>query len=103
MEVYEGKKVISDGKQSLELYAFMGSPHVEPMVLAYVPSARAMFQSDLWFPGTGAPANPAAKQLLESVKKLNLRVDTNLGGHGGVGPFAELVKAVAAMAPAAGN
>jgi hypothetical protein len=24
---------------------------------------------------------------------LELRVDTNVGGHGGVGPFAELVKA----------
>jgi glyoxylase-like metal-dependent hydrolase (beta-lactamase superfamily II) len=102
IEVYEGKKVITDGKQSLELYAFKGSPHVEPMVLAYVPGARAMFQSDLWFPGTGAPAGPEAKQLLESVKQLNLRVDTNLGGHGGVGPFSELVKAVAAM-PATGN
>ena len=102
IEVYEGKKVITDGKQSLELYAFTGSPHVEPMVLAYVPAARAMFQSDLWFPGTGAPAGPEAKQLLESVNQLNLRVDTNLGGHGGVGPFAELVKAVAAM-PATGN
>src|SRR5207237_4567282 len=33
IEVYEGKKVISDGKQSLELYPFMGSPHADPMVL----------------------------------------------------------------------
>ncbi len=97
IEVYEGKKVISDGRQSLELYPFMGSPHAEPMVMAYVPSAKALFQSDLWFPGTGGAGNPAAKQLLESIRALKLQVTTNIGGHGGVAPFAELEKAVAAM------
>ncbi len=97
VEVYASKKVISDGKQSLELYAFMGSPHVEPMVMAYVPGARVLFQSDLWFPGTGGAGNPAAKQLLESIRDLHLDVATNVGGHGGVGPFAELENAVAAM------
>ncbi|HEX5108776.1 MAG TPA: MBL fold metallo-hydrolase [Vicinamibacterales bacterium] len=97
IEIYEGKKVLSDGKQSLELYAFMGSPHVEPMVLAYVPSARLAFQSDLWFPGTGAPAGPEAKQLLEAIRALKLNVATHAGGHGGVGPAAALEKAVAAM------
>jgi glyoxylase-like metal-dependent hydrolase (beta-lactamase superfamily II) len=97
IEVYEGKKVLSDGKQSLELYAFTGSPHADPMVLAYVPSARALFQSDLWFPGTGGAGNPAARQLLESIHKLKLKPATNVGGHGGVAPFAELEKAIAAM------
>jgi hypothetical protein len=97
IEIYEGRKVISDGKRSLELYAFTGSPHVEPMVLAYVPGAKVAFQSDLWFPGSGAPANPAAKQLLESMRALKLNVATNAGGHGGVAPAAELEKAVAAM------
>src|SRR5262245_55243452 len=97
IETFDGKKVVSDGKQSLELYAFTGSPHVEPMVLAYVPSAKVAFQSDLWFPGTGAPANPAAKQLLDSMRALKLNVATDAGGHGGVGPHAELEKAVAAM------
>jgi glyoxylase-like metal-dependent hydrolase (beta-lactamase superfamily II) len=97
IEVYEGKKVISDGKQSLELYAFTGSPHAEPMVMAYVPSSKALFQSDLWFPGMGGAGNPAAKQLLDSIRTLHLKVETNVGGHGGVAPFAELEKAIAAM------
>ncbi len=97
IDVYEGKKVVSDGKQSLELYAFTGSPHVEPMVMAYVPSSKALFQSDLWFPGTGGAGNPPARQLLDSIRALKLKVDTNVGGHGGVAPFAELEKAIAAM------
>jgi hypothetical protein len=88
------KKAISDGKQSLVLYAFTGSPHAEPMVMAYVPGSKVLFQSDLWFPATGGAGNPAAKQLYDSIKALKLDVKTNVGGHGGVAPFAELENAV---------
>jgi glyoxylase-like metal-dependent hydrolase (beta-lactamase superfamily II) len=97
IEFFEGKKVISDGGQSLELYAVTGIPHVEPKVIAFVPKGGVLFQSDLFFPGTGAPAGPDAVALLQAVKALKLRVATNAGGHGGVGPFAELEKAVAAV------
>lgn len=96
IEFFEGKKVISEGGQSLELYAVAGIPHVEPKVLAFVPKGGVLFQSDLFFPGTGAPAGPDAVALLQAVKALKLRVTTNAGGHGGVGPFAELEKSVAA-------
>jgi glyoxylase-like metal-dependent hydrolase (beta-lactamase superfamily II) len=95
LEVYEKKMVISDGGQTLELYAITGNPHVDPKVIAFVPTSGVLFQSDLFFPGTGAPASPAAVHLLKSVRELKLRVTTNVGGHGGVGPFAELEKAVA--------
>jgi len=97
IETYDEKKVIKDGNQSLELYAFTGSPHVEPMVMAYVPNGRVLFQSDLWFPGTGGTGNAEAAQLLDSIKKANLKVDTMVGGHGLIGPYAELTKAIAAM------
>ncbi len=96
IEIYEGTKVIAAGKQRLELHAFGGSPHVEPMVLAYVPVGKVLFQSDLWFPGTGGTGTPAAKQLLESIRALKLQPATNAGGHGAVAPFSELEKAVAA-------
>jgi len=96
LEVYEGKKVLTDGGQSLELYAITGNPHVDPKVIAYVPTSRVLFQSDLFFPGTGAPASPDAVHLLKVVRDLKLRVATNVGGHGGVGPFGELEKSVAA-------
>jgi glyoxylase-like metal-dependent hydrolase (beta-lactamase superfamily II) len=97
IEVFEGKKVLSDGGQSLELIAITGNPHVDPKVLAFVPKGGVLFQSDIFFPATGAPASPAAAHLLASVRSMKLRVMTNVGGHGGVGPFAELEKAVAAM------
>jgi glyoxylase-like metal-dependent hydrolase (beta-lactamase superfamily II) len=94
LEVFEGKRVISEGSQSLELHGYSGSPHVDPMVLAYVPQGGVLFQSDIFIPGFGA-GGPAVVHLLESVRKLGLRVNTNVGGHGGIGPFAELVKAAA--------
>jgi glyoxylase-like metal-dependent hydrolase (beta-lactamase superfamily II) len=97
MEVYDGKKEIKDGAQSLQLVAFSGSPHVEPMVMAYVPNGRVLFQSDLWFPAIGAAGNPGAAQLMESIQKANLKVDTMVGGHGLIGPYAEFTKAIAAM------
>ena len=97
LEVYEKKMVISDGGQTLELYAVTGNPHVDPKVIAFVPTSGVILQSDLFFPGTGAPASPAAVHLLKAVRELKLRVTTNVGGHGGVGPFAELEKAVASV------
>ena len=95
LEIFDGKKVLSDGKQTLELYPITGNPHVDPKVIAYVPSARALFQSDIWFPGLGAPAGPEAVHLLQSIDALKLPVALHVGGHGGVGPHAELVKAAA--------
>jgi glyoxylase-like metal-dependent hydrolase (beta-lactamase superfamily II) len=97
LEVYEKKMVISDGGQSLELYAITGNPHVDPKVVAFVPNGGVLFQSDLFFPGVGVPASPEAVHLLKSVRELKLRVTTNVGGHGGVGPFSELEKAVAGV------
>ena len=80
IDVYEGRKTITDGRQTLELYAFTGSPHADPMVLAYVTGPKVLFQSDLWFPGTGGAGNPAAKQLLESIHALKLKPAINVGG-----------------------
>jgi hypothetical protein len=79
--------------QSFELYAIAGSPHVEPMVLGYASSARSLFQPDLYTPPSTMPAGPPAVHLSQSIKDLNLKVDTMVGGHGGVGKYADFLKA----------
>ena len=91
IEVYEGMKAIAVGNQNLELYSIRGSMHADPMVIAYVPGSGVLFQSDLFFPGSGT-ATPYSEHLLNSIRELKLRVNTLVGGHGGVGPFAELVR-----------
>ena len=78
----------------------MRSPATRTSSRKCSPTSRArgrLFQSDLWFPGLGAPAGPDAVHLLQSIEALKLPVATHVGGHGGVGPHAELVKAVAAV------
>src|SRR6185503_3708928 len=101
IEVYEGKKVISEGGQSFELYPVSFPEHVDPMVLAYASSARALFQPDIYTPPSTMPAGPAAVQLAKSIKDLNLKVDIMAGGHGGVGSYADFLKA--AVLPASSN
>jgi glyoxylase-like metal-dependent hydrolase (beta-lactamase superfamily II) len=101
LETFNGTKVVTEGAQTLQLHAILDNPHVTPMVIAYVPSSRVLFQSDIWIPGVGAPAGPESVHLLKAVQSLGLRVDTHVGGHGGVGPHGELVKAVAGLTPPA--
>jgi hypothetical protein len=92
IEVYEGRKVVSEGGQSFELYP-INSPHVEPMVLGYAASARALFQPDIYTPPSTMPAGPAAVHLAQAIKSLKLNVNTMVGGHGGVGTYADFLKA----------
>ena len=101
IEVYEGKKVISEGGQSFELYPVAFPEHVEPMVLGYASSAKALFQPDIYTPPSTMPAGAAAQRLLKAIKDLNIKVDYMVGGHGGVGTFADFVKAAAP--PASSN
>ena len=98
LEIFNGRRTISEGLQRLELYTITGNPHVDPKVVAFVPSTQVLFQSDLFFPGTGGAASPAAVHLYEQIKALRLKVATNIGGHGGVAPYAELEKAAQAAA-----
>jgi glyoxylase-like metal-dependent hydrolase (beta-lactamase superfamily II) len=92
-------KVITEGNQTLELRVITGSPHADPMVVAYIPSAHLLFESDLFFPGTGAAATPASTHLFQTIRRLKLDVTMIAGGHGGVGPFDELARAVTGEAP----
>jgi hypothetical protein len=47
------------------------------------------------------PAGAPATHLAQSIKSLNLKVDSMVGGHGGVGSFADFLKA--AVPPASSN
>jgi hypothetical protein len=97
LETFDGMRTITEGAQTLQLHTILDNPHVSPKVVAYVPSSRILFQSDLWIPGVGVPGSPDSAHLLKSIQSLGLRVDRHVGGHGAVGPHGELVKAIGAM------
>jgi hypothetical protein len=91
IEAFSGMHVIEDGDQRLELYEVDTIQHVRPKTLAYVPSAEAIFQSDLFFGG----ASPDATAFYEAIERLGLEVEHIIGGHGGVQPWSALEAAVA--------
>jgi glyoxylase-like metal-dependent hydrolase (beta-lactamase superfamily II) len=92
VEVFEDRTTIEEGDRRVELYAVDTIPHVKPKTLAFVPGPGVLFQSDLFFGG----ASPDAAALYETIETLGLDVQTIVGGHGGVLPFAALRDAVAA-------
>lgn len=80
--------VIPDATRPVHVVAF-ASTHAADMVLAYVPSAKAIFVSDIYSPGF--PPNPfGAREVRDALVANNLDVTTIAGGHGGVGPRADL-------------
>lgn len=87
VEVFENSRVIADKGRRVEIHAIEGSPHASPMVIAYLPRERIVFQSDL-FPS----APPVAKHFYVSIASLRLRPGSIVGGHGPVLPIAELAK-----------
>lgn len=90
VEVFSGSFDIVDGDQQVQLFEVSTIPHVNPKVLIYVPHAKVLFQSDIFFGGGG----PDASALYEAIVELGLEVGQIVGGHGGVLPFATLETAV---------
>lgn len=94
IESFNGMRAIAEGSQRLELHAIRGNPHADPLVIGYVPASGVVFQSDVWFPGLGVPAGPDAAHLLKSLQSMPVQPKIHVGGHGGIGPHDELVRAV---------
>lgn len=90
VEVFSDMTEISGGDLTLQLFEVSDIPHVEPMVLAYVPEERVLFQSDLFFGGPGEDA----EALYSAINQLGLDVEHIVGGHGGVQSFSSLEEAV---------
>jgi glyoxylase-like metal-dependent hydrolase (beta-lactamase superfamily II) len=102
IEAVEGERTISDGTMTVNLFAVEGSAHADSMLMAYFPRERLLVEADVFTPG--APVHPYAANLLENIRKHNLRVDRIVPLHGTVAPFAELEKAaLAARAQTATN
>ncbi len=90
--------VYKDDTMTMVLYHVEGSGHGDAILMAYLPRERLVIEADLYSPG-GALA-PYAANFLQNIQKRNLRVDRIVPIHGRIGPYPELVKAVAAAAPA---
>jgi glyoxylase-like metal-dependent hydrolase (beta-lactamase superfamily II) len=97
----DGKWSINDGGREVDAY-MVENPHAADMMIVYVPDAKLGIVTDLYVPG--APVAPTAMvvALVKGVNKWGIKPERFAGGHGSVGPYADVIQA-AQKAPASGN
>jgi len=94
------KYVLTDGKQTIEVYATQGDTHTDELLVAYLPAQRVLVEADSFSPGppnTPPPPTPPpnAVTLYNNIQRLKLDVGTIVGIHGrGPVPMAEFLKFV---------
>lgn len=98
VEGFSDKRIMTDGKQTLELHHIRANNHHDGLLMAYLPTVKVLVQADAFHPRPGAKwAYPSPPQftvnLYENVRRLELDVARVLHVHGGVDPFAVVAKA----------
>jgi hypothetical protein len=92
------KRVLTDGRQSLEIFRMDGTNHDASMLIAYVPRAKLLVEADAYTPGAAnaAPAPPTKETLVldDNVRRLNLDVQQVAPIHGRLVTIAEFRRAV---------
>jgi glyoxylase-like metal-dependent hydrolase (beta-lactamase superfamily II) len=87
---------ITDGEQTIQVYATDGDTHTGEYTLVYLPGPQILVEADAWSPGPeDAPPPPTppanAVDLYDTVESLGLEVSVVAPIHGrGAVPFAEL-------------
>lgn len=99
IEGVNGRRVLSDKTQTMELHVLQRSPHNEGILVAYFPKQKTLVQADLFTPPTldGQPPakpDPLAVNLYENIERLKLDVEQIAPIHGRIAKFDELRKAV---------
>ena len=84
---------LKDAAMTMQLLTVDGSPHGDTMLMAYFPKERLLVEADVYSPA--AAVHPFAANLLDNVKKRNVKVDRIVPIHGTVVPFGDLEKVVA--------
>ena len=69
----DDRYVLEAGRQSLEIYPILNSPHADTLLMVYLPRERLLVEADVFSPGSREV--PFAANLLENIEKGSLRVD----------------------------
>lgn len=95
-----GRRVLTDGKITVELRDIGNGPHAEQMLVAYFPAEKLIFQGDLLNrpPNGNKPiANDTSAHFLKWIDANKLAVEKVLMVHGPVTTIEEMRSAVARM------
>src|SRR5262249_5881982 len=77
VEGVEGKRAITDGMRTLQLYLLQASPHNDAILCAYLPAEKALVEAHVFTPGAANPAlMPLARNLADNIARLHLDVST---------------------------
>jgi glyoxylase-like metal-dependent hydrolase (beta-lactamase superfamily II) len=90
IETVDDAMQLKDATMEVDLYPIEGSPHADTLLMAYFPKERILVEADVYSPASAV--QPYAANLLENVRKRNLKVDRIVPIHGTVVPFSELLK-----------
>jgi glyoxylase-like metal-dependent hydrolase (beta-lactamase superfamily II) len=97
IESMQDRRVFTDGKMTLEVHLLRDQPHSEGLLVAYVPRERLLIQADAYHPRPGAKPLPAPSpytvNLVENVARLKLNVERVVHVHGGISPWADVLRA----------
>jgi glyoxylase-like metal-dependent hydrolase (beta-lactamase superfamily II) len=97
IETVGDRRVLNDAVRTLELHLVRGNLHSEGLLMAYLPRERLILQADAFHPRPGAAPLPAPSpytvNLVENIRRLKLDVAQVAHVHGGVDPYAVVVKA----------
>ena len=93
-----GKRVLTDGTTTVEIYDIGSGPHTDEMLVAYLPNEKVLFQGDLLNrPSNGdyPIANDTTVHFAKWIESKKLAVDKIVAVHGTVSTMDELRTAVA--------
>jgi len=94
----DGKWSVNDGGREVDAYV-VENPHVSPMLIVFVPDAKLGIVTDLYVPGAPPPSNTEVAALVKGVEKWGIKPERFAGGHGSVGPYADVVAAAKKVPP----
>lgn len=86
-ESFTGKKVLSDGKRSIEIHSLADNSHNDAFIAVYLPKEKILVEADAYTPlAANAPApsspNPYSVNLYQNIQKLKLDVKQIAALHG---------------------
>jgi hypothetical protein len=95
-----GKRVLTDGTTTVEIYDIGKGPHAEEMLVAYFPDHKMIYQGDLLnrpFAGDVPIATDTSAHFLNWIDSKKLLVETTIMVHGPPTTIADFRKAVGDM------
>jgi glyoxylase-like metal-dependent hydrolase (beta-lactamase superfamily II) len=90
----DGKWSVNDGGREIDAFS-LDNPHAAGYLIPYVPDAKLGFVTDLWNPGPPVMnVNPNMVAVVRGIEKMGIQPERFAGGHGAVGNYADLARAV---------